>query len=354
MATVLRDNEIPKSTKPVAPRRLGFLRRRPRIDFPTYAPPPPSRPRLGFIMSGQGAHTAVQAGFMAHLLPHQKFADIDVAFLIGVSGGALNSSIAGRALNSSDDAFKARLLAASNLESFWHETTVERFWGRAVNDFLRATFSTFDCLNLAGSPFMRKRYDVSAHNYMRRMIEKHLPDDSGLRWDNTDVIVGTASLDDDGMVHGHSHRNGDISVNTLLGSTAVRNYFPAVQLPDGRMHFDGAYSGNPILDPLEQLAPQVDAIVWVHCNKGMSSLKPEQGLHLCESWEGIEKFDRLLPRSMPRYHVTFDFNLMYHTRLFPTSAQSMMLWQKGMEKAETFLDHHVPDIVAASRRPCIL
>lgn len=288
---------------------------------------------------------------MAALLPDARFAGIDVAFLAGVSGGAINTGIIARALNRYDDPREARLLASTNLNAFWKETTWERFCGKAVSEFWNAVMRPFTEYTLPpGSPW-QKPVMKSTHQYLRHMIESHLPDDNTLQWQNTNEIIGTTTIDELGFPVGHSHVNSNITLNTRLGSAAIRGVFPSVLLNDGRYHMDGAYAGNPIVSSVADYAADLDAVVWVHCNSKTTSTSPAKGLHLHESWECVEHLENVLPSHVPVHHVSFNFNLSYYTRLFPTGAQSDMLWQKGASEADVFLNTIAPQIQPLALRP---
>ncbi|HWA79522.1 MAG TPA: patatin-like phospholipase family protein [Acetobacteraceae bacterium] len=201
--------------------------------------------RIALALQGGGAHGAFAAGVLDRLL-ETGFAPDRVS---GVSSGALLGTMLaqGWASGGADGARAAivRLwerVAEAHAVSPVQNGPIERWlWGADLS-----RNPVWQGLETAMRFFGPAQLNPLGHNPLRAVIADLLnpkllasPAAPRLTVGVTDVETGKAVL----------FRNEEITVEVLLASSCLPFIFPAVEI-NGRVCWDGAYSGNPPLAPL--------------------------------------------------------------------------------------------------------
>lgn len=210
-------------------------------------------PRIAIACQGGGSHTAFTAGVLQQLL---AAAGADGRFTIagfsGSSGGAICALLAWYGLLLGSPAEGVRLL-----EDFWHDNAAETLPDQLLNEFVLGSARLRDHLLLPElSP-----YDVPnwGQDQLRSLLEWHVeferipqltgPGRPSLFVGAVDVLAGCA----------RSFRDAEITVATLLASTATPTLFRAVRVGAGH-YWDGLFTQNPPIRELAALAPDE---LWV-------------------------------------------------------------------------------------------
>lgn len=191
---------------------------------------------VAIACQGGGSHTAFTSGALKKLLT-EKQGKYEVVGLSGASGGALCALLAWYALLT-DGAAKAVEL----LDSFWMENSANSYWDMVLNDlFVEANRLQSAVAMPEISPYL---YPSVAQNRLREMLEDQIDFASmeglvsstspRLLVSAVDVLSGTFKV----------FRDAEVSVETLLASTAVPNLFRAVRIGEG-VYWDGLFSQNP-------------------------------------------------------------------------------------------------------------
>lgn len=220
--------------------------------------PESGKKRIAIGCQGGGVHSAFAAGALKRLLSEEQH---EVVAVSGTSGGAICAFLAWYALLENDGA-RAAYKAAELLDAFWRDNSandpVTKFW----NDWAVWTMRLQSNLPaLEVSP-----YDSPLSSWLkgqlRMMLEKQQVDfgNLGERVGPTSPTLLVGAIDViSGFAMNFDSRNGDISVDALLASSAVPPVFKAAHV-DGGVYWDALFCQNPPLRELGRLKPDE---IWV-------------------------------------------------------------------------------------------
>lgn len=211
------------------------------------------RPRVAIACQGGGSHTAFTAGALKRLLREDGY---DFVALSGTSGGAICAFLAWHAL-AGGGGFER---AAELLDGFWEDNSAdsphEKFW----NDWLvwlnRLQGSAYlPSVSPYGTPLA-----FWAQDELRRALQRRVgPGEAGTpRESGPMLLVGAVDVLS-GAFRAFNSRRGEISVETILASTALPTLFRAVRT-DGGVYWDGLFSQNPPVRELPDAGPDE---IWV-------------------------------------------------------------------------------------------
>jgi NTE family protein len=197
--------------------------------------------RIGIALQGGGSWGAYSWGVLDALLADP---DVEIAAFSGASAGALNAAIVASALASGTAESATQALA-----SFWR-----RIAEPAVADVVRKLFRTYgshwnDSLSewvQAGLTLNRRASQALGVHPLRDLVAGQL-DVRTLRTSRSPALFVTVTSALTGRPRVIS--NEDVTVDALLASASLPQFFPAVEV-DGEPCWDGGFTGNPTLWPL--------------------------------------------------------------------------------------------------------
>lgn len=207
---------------------------------------------------GGGVHTAFVAGALKRLLREDQR---EVVALSGTSGGAICAFLTWYALLESDGR-QAANEAAELLDSYWRENSASDPYTRYLNDF------TVGMNRLEGAVAMLEvsPYDTPLASWIREQLksalEKQPVDFENLAKlvDHASPVLLVSAIDViSGAAKNFDSRNGEISIDALLASTAVPPVFEAAHV-EGGTYWDALFCQNP---PLREMARMKPDEIWV-------------------------------------------------------------------------------------------
>ncbi len=214
--------------------------------------------RVAIGCQGGGVHTAFVAGALKRLLREEHH---EVMALSGTSGGAICSFLAWYALLENEGA-EAAGKAAELLDSYWRDNSASEPFARYLNDW------TVWMSRLEGATALVEvsPYDSplasKIREQLRRTLEKQQVDFENLaeRVDPASPVLLVSAIDViSGSAKNFDSRNGEISVDALLASTAVPPVFEAAHV-EGGVYWDALFCQNP---PLREMARMKPDEIWV-------------------------------------------------------------------------------------------
>ena len=216
------------------------------------------RKRLAIGCQGGGVHSAFVAGALKRLLREEQH---EVVALSGTSGGAICAFLAWYALLENDGA-EAAEKAAELLDSYWRDNSASEPYARYLNDW------TVWMSRLEGATAVLEvsPYDSPLSSMIREQLRKIL-EKQPIDFENLVersyraspmLIVGAIEVVS-GVAKNFDSRNGEISVDALLASSAVPPVFEAAHV-DGGVYWDALFCQNP---PLRELARVKPDEIWV-------------------------------------------------------------------------------------------
>ncbi len=212
--------------------------------------------RIAIGCQGGGVHTAFVAGALKRLLREEQR---EVVALSGTSGGAICAFLAWYALLEND---RAAEKAAELLDSYWRDNSASEPYTRSLNDW------TVWLSRLEGATALLEvsPYDTPLASWireqLRRTLEKQPVDfeNLGERVDHTSPVLLVSAIDIiSGEAKNFDSRNGEISIDALLASTAIPPVFEAAHV-EGGVYWDALFCQNP---PLREMARMKPDEIWV-------------------------------------------------------------------------------------------
>lgn len=228
------------------------------------APTPPPQPlvedgprHITLALQGGGSHGAFTWGVIDRLLEDPR---IRIEAISGTSAGAMNAIVTAQGLTDGGEAG-----ARAALRAFW--TDVARAGAaspirRGPLDMLLGRWSLdaspgyvlFDLLSRVASP-----YDVNPLNLnpLRQIIERHVRIDSVRACRELQIFISATSV--------HTGRvqvftGASLSIDAVLASACLPLLFQAVEI-DGVPHWDGGFTGNPVLFPFYSSCRTEDIVI---------------------------------------------------------------------------------------------
>src|SRR5918998_744397 len=214
--------------------------------------------RVAIGCQGGGVHTAFVAGALKRLLREEHH---EVMALSGTSGGAVCAFLAWYALLENEGA-EAAGKAVELLDSYWRDNSASEPFARYLNDWtvwmsrLEGATALVE-VSPYDTPFASK-----IREQLRRSLEKQQVDFENLaeRVDPASPVLLVSAIDViSGSAKNFDSRNGEISVDALLASTAVPPVFEAAHV-EGGVYWDALFCQNP---PLREMARMKPDEIWV-------------------------------------------------------------------------------------------
>ncbi len=319
---------------------------------------------VAIACQGGGSHTAFTAGALQRLLPALTASDeYDLVGLSGTSGGAFSATAAWYGLldGGSDGALRA-------LRGVWMEMCAETPAEEALVDW---TVGLARLVNSGAplvevSPYLNPFADWG-QNRLRSALEAHvdfeaIPDLVGP--DRPRLVVGTVDINGGEF---ETFSNDEVTPEVLLASAALPELFEAVKM-DGHYHWDGLFSQNPPIQELMHVRPaRKPDELWVlqinpqerddlprslveiadRRNELSGNLSLNQELRFIErvnEWvdQGFLPEDRFTHTEVRR--IELGWSLGAASKLNRSKRFIRELMDRGVERADAFLDEHHPEL----------
>lgn len=215
------------------------------------------RRKVALALQGGGSHGAFTWGVLDRLLEDQT---LDIIGVTGTSAGAMNAVIlADGLLRGGHEGARQRL------RDFWEAIGAMPGFGSflwplsgeaqaQVRLDKTPAYVAWDALSRNLSP-----YDLNPANFnpLRDPLIKLIDFDRLRREKDLNVMVCAVNVL---TTQRRVFSNADISVDAVLASACLPQFFPAVEI-DGQPYWDGGYGGNPALAALMQELEKCDIIV---------------------------------------------------------------------------------------------
>ncbi len=225
------------------------------------------RTRVGIACQGGGSHTAFTAGVLQRLMESMP-EDVDVVALSGTSGGAICAALAWAGLVRND-----RALSVRKLRSFWEATAARDPADRALNEALLAMNAMRDLMILPEvSPY---RLPTWGEDKFRAILAAHFEFDElrelARRPGAPILRIGAVEV-----LSGHFELFGgqDLSVDCLLASAGLPEFFRAVRVAGRGVFWDGLFSQNPPIHDL--IEHNLDELWLIQINSSTCSRVPTE------------------------------------------------------------------------------
>ena len=215
----------------------------------------PRRPKVALALQGGGTHGAYTWGVLDRLLDD---ATIDIIGVTGTSAGAISGAVLVDGLvrgGPKQGRAELRLFweavgAMPGLGSFFSGISGEE----AATTPLESIPAYVERMRQNLSP-----YDLSPSNSTPlRPLLTELIDFDRLRLQ--EEIQLTVSATNARTARRRVFTNQDVSVDALLASACLPQFFPAVEI-EGEPYWDGGFTGNPAFAPLLTKMPDCDLII---------------------------------------------------------------------------------------------
>jgi NTE family protein len=214
--------------------------------------------RIAIGCQGGGVHSAFGAGALKRLLREEQH---EVVALSGTSGGAICAFLAWYALLESEGA-QAADKAAELLDSYWRDNSANDLYARYLNDWTVWMSRVEGATALVEVSPYDSPLSSRIRDQLRKTLEKQRVDFENLeeRLGPTSPVLLVSAIDVvSGSAKNFDSRNGEISVDALLASTAVPPVFEAAHV-DGSVYWDALFCQNP---PLREMARMKPDEIWV-------------------------------------------------------------------------------------------
>jgi len=214
------------------------------------------RKRVALALQGGGAHGAFTSGVLDRLLETGLTPDR----VSGVSSGALVGTmlVQGWAAGGAPGAREAigrlweRVAEAHAVSSLRNGPVQRWLWGSDIS-----SNPLWQGMETALRLFAPEQLNPLGHNPLRPVIADLLDPDLLASPSAPRLVVGTTDVETGRAI---VFRNEAITVDVLLASACLPFVFPAVEI-DGRLLWDGGYSGNPPLGPLLHPDPPEELVL---------------------------------------------------------------------------------------------
>lgn len=203
------------------------------------------RPCLALALQGGGSHGAFTWGVLDRLLE----TNCRIVGVSGASAGALNAAalVAGLVTGGRDG-------ARTSLEALWRGVAEQARLGplqstpldgllHGWNRDYSPGFIMLKTVSRVASPY---QVNPLGFNPLTSILEAAIDFDALGHRRAPRLQVALTRVRDGRLV---IHRNGEVGVRSLLGSTCLPLLFQAIEI-DGEHYWDGGYTGNPPLFPL--------------------------------------------------------------------------------------------------------
>jgi NTE family protein len=212
------------------------------------------RHKVALALQGGGSHGAFTWGVLDRMLDDPT---IDIVGVTGTSAGAMNGTVLVDGLVRGGPP-----QARSGLQRYWEAVGTMPGFGSLVSNIsgevaamtpLESIPAYVEMMSKSGSP-----YD-SAHSTdpMRSMLLELIDFDRLRSQEEIHLVLCATNVR---TARRRVFTNKDISVDALLASACLPQFFRAVQI-DGEPHWDGGWTGNPALAPLALKVPECDFII---------------------------------------------------------------------------------------------
>jgi len=224
---------------------------------------------ISLALQGGGAHGAFGWGVLDYLLEDGR---LNFEAVTATSAGAMNAAALAYGLVTGGNE-KAREV----LENFWQEiANVGAFYApvknntpmdmmQAMNPFMpkwdmgeNLAFQMFQTITSSVSPYQFNPMNI---NPLRDVLEKTIDFDAVHACDCIKIFINATNVRNGNAT---VFENKDVTIDTLLASSALPFLFQAVEIEDEH-YWDGGYMGNPSLWPLFYKTECRD-ILMVHIN----------------------------------------------------------------------------------------
>ncbi len=192
-------------------------------------------------LQGGGSHGAFTWGVLDRLLEEET---LEIKGISGTSAGAINGALVATGLvTEGNDKAKTNLnnfwKDISNSYSFSPSTRFQNFivnWNPLDNSWMTSFFNLFTDYD-----FTTSRYDP-----LKRILDDHLEFECLRKTNKIQIYVSATNVETNRI---KVFTNEDICTASLLASSCLPTIRQAVEWK-GEFYWDGAFIGNPILEPL--------------------------------------------------------------------------------------------------------
>lgn len=213
--------------------------------------------RIALACQGGGSHTAFTAGALSTLLRRLDQLPVEICAFSGTSGGALCSLLAWYGLLL--DGRGNGELGAKILGEFWQDNAVQLPWEQVFNDWMvnSARLRDSTAIPTTNSNPYGQGVDWLQHTLklvaprrefvdLRLLLEKHVNFNLARKQSGGPRLLLSAVDVLSGEFRAFDSRQGEISVDAVLASSALPKIFKAVRIGKG-LYWDGLLSQNPPL-----------------------------------------------------------------------------------------------------------
>lgn len=198
---------------------------------------------INLALQGGGAHGAFTWGVIDYLLEEGS---LSICSISGTSAGAINAVITADGL-SSGNAETAR----EKLSEFWHSVSKYRLTHRSFFDTWLGNWNVDNSPGFLYMEYISHFLTPESINPFKinplRDILNEIVDFENLRNSKgPNIFIGT-TLVETGKARVFSRE--ELSLDVIMASACLPRLYKSVEI-DGKLHWDGGYSGNPPLYPI--------------------------------------------------------------------------------------------------------